>query len=76
MLRRPLPRAEIVWIVALGGPALLDYWCDLGEPDSDTLSEHIRSWFHVETPAGKAAFTLALTAGTTWFYNHILKEVT
>ncbi len=75
-LPRPLPRAEWVWAVMIGGPALLDYWCDRGDPDNDTLSEHMRRWFRTDTAAGKFAFTLALATGASWLHGHILRDVT
>jgi hypothetical protein len=75
VLPRPLPRADLVWLVVLGGPALLDYWYDRGEPDADTLSERIRDWFQVDTPLGKVAFTVTLAAGAHWLHRHILKPL-
>lgn len=75
MLPRPLPQSRWLWLGVLVGPSLIDYWCDLGEPDGDTLSEHIRAWFHVDTPAGRVAFTAALAVGSTWLHSHILKEL-
>lgn len=75
MFPRPLPRARWVWLGLIGTAAAVDFWCDQGEPDADTLTENIRDWFHVDTPAGKAAFTLALTVGANWLHGHILKEI-
>lgn len=76
MLPRPLPKASAVWLGIIGGAAALDYWCDLGDPDQDTLSEFTRLMFRVHTPAGKVAFTAALAGGATWLHSHILKELT
>lgn len=73
-MRRPLPRAPIVWLGIIGGAAALDYWCDLGDPDSDTISECVRGLV-TRTPGGKAAFTASCVLVPTWFYNHILKEI-
>lgn len=75
MFPRPLPRSRVIWPTAIAALAALDMWCDRGEPDSDTLSEFLREVFAVDTPAGKAAFTLALTVGANWLHNHILKEI-
>ena len=74
-LPRPLPRASAVWLGIIGGAAALDYWCDLGDPDQDTLSEFTRAVFCVHTTTGKVAFTAALGVGATWLHSHILKEL-
>lgn len=75
MLPRPLPRASTIWLGIIGGAAALDYWCDLGDPDQDTLSEFARRVFATHTPTGRAAFTLALAGGSAWLHSHILKQL-
>lgn len=75
MLPRPLPLASVVWVGVIGGPALLDWWADQGEPDGDTCSELIRRTFRTDTAAGRAAFTTALAVGSGWLHSHILKEI-
>lgn len=75
MLPRPLPRASAVWLGIIGGASLLDWYLDQGEPDNDTCSEQIRRLFFVHTPAGKAAFTLALAGGASWLHGHICKTL-
>lgn len=74
-LPRPFPHAPALWAGIIGGGALLDWYLDRGEPDHDTASECIRSWFHTDTAAGKVAFSLALAGGTAWLHGHILKEI-
>lgn len=75
MLPRPLPRHRVLWPTLIGALALLDWWADRGEPDQDTLSELLREWFAVDTPAGRAAFTAALAVGAGVLHSHILKEL-
>lgn len=75
MLPRPLPGARWLWIGVAAVPSLIDYWCDLGEPDGDTASEHIRRLFHTDTPLGKAAFGLCLAGGAEVLWRHIVKEI-
>lgn len=66
----------IEWALDIAKLGVLDVIRDQGEPDGDTLSECIRVWFRVHTPAGRAAFTVALGAGGVAFWRHICKEVT
>jgi hypothetical protein len=75
MLPRPLPRASTIWLGIIGGAAALDWWCDMGDPDEDTISECCRKVFAVHTPPGRVAFTVALAAGSTWLHSHILKQL-
>lgn len=74
-MRRPLPGARAVWVGIIGGAAALDYWCDLGDPDQDTLSEHVRMLVD-KHPAGRHLFAVSCVAVPAWFYRHISKEWT
>lgn len=74
-LPRPLPRHRLVWPSLIGALIALDVWADQGDPDQDTLSELVREWFRVDTPYGKAAFTLALACGANVLHGHICKVV-
>lgn len=67
-----LPRPAHVWGGIALGVTLLDYWCDQGEPNGDTLSEQTRRLFHTDTPLGKAAFALFLAGGVRVLYPHIV----
>lgn len=68
-----LPRPRVVWPALIGAVALLDWWCDRGEPNGDTLSELLREWWRVETPLGRAAFTASLALGANALHSHICK---
>lgn len=68
-----LPRPRVVWPALIGALALLDWWCDRGDPNGDTVSEIVRDWWAVETPLGRATFSLTLTGAAVALHRHICK---
>ena len=70
-MRRP----AYVWAAILGGPLLLDLWCDRNATVGDTLSEVTRATFRTDTAAGRAAFLLGWAALTAWFCPHICRTI-
>lgn len=61
------------WALGIGYLAVVDYIRDQGEPDGDTLSECVRHAFKIDTPNGRLAFTVALSAGALILHRHIVK---
>jgi hypothetical protein len=63
---------DLVWASLLAAGAVVEVWAILNQVPGDTLSERTRTWFHVNTPAGYALFTVVWLAFSAWFLVHIL----
>ncbi|MEV3860703.1 hypothetical protein AB0J38_41140 [Streptomyces sp. NPDC050095] len=63
---------DLLWgsIVILA--TTVEAWAIVAHKEGFTLSERIRAWFATGTRAGKAAFTIGLTALYLWFLPHII----
>lgn len=61
------------WALGIGHLVALDFLRDRGEPDNDTLTEVLRTAFHVERPEGRVALAAAITCGGVLLYRHLAK---
>lgn len=64
--------AWLVWVLAFFAievPAIRN------DTRDDTLSEHLRRWFHTDTHLGRTAFLAASLVFIGWFIPHILRWV-
>lgn len=75
MFPRPLPQSRVVWPSLIAALAALDWYCDRGEPDGDTLTELVRSLLRPETTPGRIATAALLGAGAEVLYTHFCKVV-
>ncbi len=62
--------AWIAWLAAFG---IIEGMALANKRSDDTLSEHTRRWFAVDTRAGRTAFGVAWVGFGAWFLGHILK---
>lgn len=63
---------RITWAVLIGAPTALELWAFLTGRDHWTLSPHLRCVARADTPAGRAAVTVATGAGATWLAHHLI----
>jgi hypothetical protein len=69
--------AWIVWILVFAVveiPAIIRKNRAGDDSDRDTLSDHLVSWFHIKTTAGKIAWSVFALGGGLWLWLHILTE--
>lgn len=59
----------LAWIAMFAGVEGVAVFNDVRE---DTLSEHLRRWFRVDTHVGRTAFLAASVVFFAWFLPHIL----
>lgn len=59
----------ILWIVAF---AVVEGVALKNDVPGDTLSEHIRLWFRLDSRLGRTAFLVAFGGFVAWFGVHIL----
>ncbi|MGV9694115.1 hypothetical protein ACWDUX_34025 [Streptomyces sp. NPDC003444] len=63
-----------IWSALVGAGLLYEAYAIFNRPEGDTLSEKIRSLFHVRTKPGRAAFTALWSGFSVWFLFHIIFE--
>lgn len=64
--------ADAVWGGLLLAGAAVEAFALVSKRDGDTLSERTRSWFRVNTRAGRIVFAAGWSAFAVWFLVHIL----
>lgn len=66
-----LPHAARVWGGLALGATLLDYVCDRGEPNGDTITEQVCLLLDKIPGGRKVILPAACVIIPAWFYNHI-----
>jgi hypothetical protein len=67
-------RPDLVWASLLAAGVAYETYALNNGREGYTLSENVRSWFHVESPAGKLAFASGWLALSAWFVPHIISK--
>lgn len=62
----------IGWIIAF---AIVETVAVANDKKNDTLSEHLRLWFRVDTRIGRTIFLCLFAAFAVWFGVHILTSL-
>jgi len=65
-------RPRQVWAILIGAPVAVELWAFLTDHPEWTLSPHLRCLSRCDTPAGRAAVTVATGAGATWLAHHLI----
>lgn len=63
---------NIVWGALFAAGGAYEIYAIFNRKHGDTLSERVRSLFHVKTKIGKTVFTVAWLTFSAWFLVHIL----
>lgn len=63
--------ANWIWVVLLVLGLVYELYTLVNGAPGDTLSEHLRSWFHVHTRPGRAVFLVLWLSFAAWFAVHI-----
>jgi hypothetical protein len=63
---------EILWFGWVLAFVIIEGIAIRNDIDGDTLSEHIRKWFRIDTRPGRTVFLIAFGGFVAWFAVHIL----
>lgn len=64
---------NIVWGALFAAGGAYEIYAIFNRRNGDTLSERVRSLFHVKTKTGKVVFSLAWLTFSAWFLIHIIQ---
>ena len=65
-------KQRLTWAVLLGTPTALELWAVATDRTPWTLSPQLRWALRCGTPAGTAATTMLVGAGSAWLAHHLL----
>lgn len=63
---------DIMWGGIFAAGTAVEVWAINNSKPDDTLSECLRSWFHVDTRSGKIVFTACWMVFSSWLLDHIV----
>ncbi len=63
----------VLWALWFLAFAVFEGWAVLNKTGGDTLSEHVREYFHVKGKTGSMVFLGMLGFGAAWFAAHIVQ---
>lgn len=66
---------EILWLLWIAAFAIIEAVAVKNDTPNDTLSEHLRKWFRVDTRPGRTAFLVAFGGFVVWFGVHIVTNL-
>ena len=62
----------LLWILWIAGFAVIEACALANDVDEDTLSEHLRKWFRVDTHLGRTVWLVVTGIFFAWFVVHIV----
>lgn len=64
---------NVAWGALFAAGGAYEIYTIFNKKGGDTLSERVRSLFHVKTKIGKTVFTVGWLAFSAWFLVHIIQ---
>lgn len=64
--------ADALWLAWFAIFAIFEGNAIANETEGDTLSERLRVWYRVRTPAGKLGLTATIVALASWLIPHLI----
>lgn len=67
---------HLFWAALAAAGVVYEVRAIRGQHWDNTLSDATRDLFRTDTPAGRAAFTIAWGGLALWFHHHVIRELT